>query len=140
MIGSFTLVSWGTLGLFWDTREHNKGHFEVQAWISTDFWCYLACLVPLLWRLGGPWDDPGTMLGRSRDIGGHKEGPCDVFAYFWTKKEDLFISISRLLFLMIFGFDFGCLGLQKQAFGKGGIAKTNFRRNWISYDSRVHFS
>ena len=41
---------------------------------------------------------------------------------------------------MIFGSKFGCLGLQKQAFGKGGIAKINFLRNWISYDSRVNFS
>ena len=81
MIGSFTLVSWGTLGFFWDTREHNKGHFEVQAWISTDFWCYLACLEPLLWRPGGPWDDPGAILGRSWEIGGHKEGPCEVQAW-----------------------------------------------------------
>ena len=67
MIGSFTLVSWGTLGLFWDTREHNKGHFEVQAWISTDFWCYLACLEPLLWRPGGPWDDLGTLGSITKD-------------------------------------------------------------------------
>ena len=79
MIGSFTLVSWGTLGLFWDTREHNKGHFEVQAWISTDFWSYL--VEPLLWRPGGPWDDPGAILGRSWDIGGRKEGPCEVQAW-----------------------------------------------------------
>ena len=41
---------------------------------------------------------------------------------------------------MIFGSEFGCLGLQKQAFGKGGIAKISFRRNWISYDSSVDFS
>ena len=27
--------------------------------------CHLACLVPLLWRPGGPWDDTGTVLGRS---------------------------------------------------------------------------
>ena len=38
MIGGFTLASWGTLGRFWDTGEHNKGIFEVQAWIFTDFW------------------------------------------------------------------------------------------------------
>ena len=31
MIGGFTLASWGTLGRFWDTGEHNKGIFEVQA-------------------------------------------------------------------------------------------------------------
>ena len=43
--------------------------------------CHLACLVPLLWRPGGTWDDPGTILGRSWDIGGHKEGPCGVQAW-----------------------------------------------------------
>ena len=43
--------------------------------------CHLACLAPLLWRPGGPWDDPGTILGRSWDIGGHKEGPCEVQAW-----------------------------------------------------------
>ena len=41
---------------------------------------------------------------------------------------------------MVFGSKFGCLGLEKQAFGMEGIAKINFRRNWISYDSRVDFS
>ena len=33
MIGGFTLASFGTLGRFWETGEHNKGHFKVQAWI-----------------------------------------------------------------------------------------------------------
>jgi hypothetical protein len=41
---------------------------------------------------------------------------------------------------MVFGSEFGCPGLQKQAFGMEGIAKINFRRNSISYDSRVEFS
>ena len=41
---------------------------------------------------------------------------------------------------MVFGSEFGCPGLQKQAFGIEGIAKINFRRNSISYDSRVEFS
>ena len=52
----------------------------------------------------------------------------------------MFIFISRLLFLMIFWSEFGCLGVQKQAFGMDGIAKNNFRRNWISYNSRFDFS
>jgi hypothetical protein len=62
---------------------------------------------------------------------------------FWVlldQKRRFFISISRLLFLMVFGSEFGCPGLQKQAFGMEGIAKINFRRNSISYDSRVEFS
>ena len=41
---------------------------------------------------------------------------------------------------MILGSESGCPGLQKQAFGMEGIAKINFRRNSISYDSRVEFS
>ena len=62
---------------------------------------------------------------------------------FWVlldEKKDFFISIFRLLFLMVVGSEFGCPGLQKQAFGMEGIAKINFRRNSISYDSRVEFS
>ena len=49
-------------------------------------------------------------------------------------------NIFSYLFLVIFGPEFGCPGLQKQAFGIEGIAKINFRRNWISYDLRVDFS
>jgi hypothetical protein len=50
------------------------------------------------------------------------------------------IYVSRLLFLMIFGSEIGCPGMLKQAFGMESIAKINFRRYWISYDSRVDFS
>ena len=66
MIGGFTLASWGTLGRFWDTGEHNKGHFEVQAWIFTDFWWIL---VPMgvIWHAWCLYftvlGDPGTILG-----------------------------------------------------------------------------
>ena len=58
----------------------------------------------------------------------------------WTEKHNLFTFISRLLFLMILGSESGCLGSENQAFGKAGIAKINFCRNWISNDSRVDFS
>ena len=100
----------------------------------------------------GVLEDPGTILGRSRDIGGHWEGPfevqawilsifsCKLFGYFWTKQKQFFISISRLLFLLVFGSKLGCLGLEKHGFGMGLIAKINFCRNWISHDSRVDFS
>ena len=106
----------------------------------------------------GVLEVPGTILGRSWDIGGHKEGPCEVqawilsifwwfwgpilraFWYFWTKETVFFISISSLLFLLVFGSKFGCPGLQKQAFGMEGIAKINLRRNCISCDSIVIFS
>ena len=118
--------------------------------------------MPLLWRPGGPWDDPGAILGRSWDdpgtLGGTRKDLArsrlvfyrffgdlgdpfwKVFGDFWTKEEDFFISISRSFFLLIFGSEIGWLGLPKQAFGMEGIAEINFRRNWISHDSRIHFS
>ena len=104
------------------------------------------------WRtLGRSCDDPGTVEGTGKDPVRSRLGfywffddfgdPFwELFGYFWIKKEFFFISISRLFFLLVFGSKFGCLGLEKQAFGMEGIAKINFRRNWISYDSRVDFS
>ena len=68
--------------------------------------------------------------------GAHFESFVGVFEA--TKR--FFAFISRLFFLMLFGFESGCLGLKNQAFGKGGLAKIDFRSNWISHDSRVHFS
>ena len=63
------------------------GIFATRSQVYGAHGCHLACLVPLLWRPGGPWDDPWTILGRSWDIGGHKEGPCEVQAWilsiFW---------------------------------------------------------
>ena len=47
--------------------------------------------------------------------------------------------ISRLSFWFLFRLGCGCLGLENQAVGKGDIAKINFRRNWISRGSMVHF-
>ena len=38
MLGGLTLASWRSLGRSWDTGEHNKGHFEIQAWIFVNFW------------------------------------------------------------------------------------------------------
>ena len=64
----------------------------------------------------------------------------EIVGFIWTENHDFFISLSRFLFLMIFGSESGCLGLENQAFGKGGIAKINFCRNWISHDFRVDFS
>ena len=112
--------------------------------------CHLACLVPLLYRPGGPWDDPGTLGNTKKDTVRSRLGFYQflvdlgdpfmkIFGYIWTGKHDFFISISRFLFPMIFGFESGCLGLENQAFGKGGIAKTSFCRNWISHDSRLRF-
>ena len=108
-------------------------------------WCLY---FTVLGTLGRSWDDPGTTRQdtvRSRrgfyrflvDLGDQFR---EIFVYIWSEKHDFFIFISRLLFLMILGSESGCLGSQNQAFGKGGIAKINFRRNLIPYDSRVHFS
>ena len=41
------------------------GNFATSSSVYGAYGCHLACLVPLLWRPGGPWDDPGTILGRS---------------------------------------------------------------------------
>ena len=64
----------------------------------------------------------------------------EIFGYIWIEKHDLFESIFMLSFLMIFGSESGWLGLENQAFGKGGIAKINFCTNLISHDSRVKFA
>ena len=54
----------------YDIREHNKGHFEVKAWISFDFWWILLSM-GVVWHAlciyFGVLGDPGTILGRSRD-------------------------------------------------------------------------
>ena len=83
MIGGFTLAYLGDPGPIlghWGTQQ---GHFEVQAWIFTDF---LLILVPMrvIWHAWclhfGVLGDSGTILGRSWCIGGHKEGACEVQA------------------------------------------------------------
>ena len=123
MLGASTLASWATLGRSWG----DPGAV-----------------------LGRSWDDPGTLEGTRKDpvrsrLGfyrffvdfGNPFG--EFFGYVWIKKEVFFISISRLLFLLVFGSKFRCLGLEKHAFGMESIAKINFRRNWISCNSRLHF-
>ena len=117
--------------------------------------CHLACLVHLLWRPGGPWDDTGTILGHWKAQGKTLYGPGLDFIDFlliWGTDFDSFLGssgpkkkmfsylFSGCFFLMILGSEFGCPGLQKQAFGMESIAKNNFRRNLISCDSRVIFS
>ena len=132
--------------------------FATKSQVYGALGCHLACSVLYFGVLGDPgtilgrsWDDPGTLEDTRKDPVSSRLGFYRFFVdlgdpfwellgYFWSKKEFFFISISRLLFLMIFGSKFGCLGLQKQGFGMEGIAKINFRRNWISHDSRVDFS
>ena len=97
-------------------------------------------MVPSWGTLGRSWDDPGTLGSTRQDTVRSRLGfyrflvdlgdPFrEIFGYIWTEKHDLFISISRLLFLVIFGSESVCLGLGNQAFGKGGIAKIDFRGN-----------
>ena len=111
MIGGFTLASWGTLVRFWDTGEHNKGHFEVQAWIFTDFWWILvpmgviwhawcgASTLPSWGTLGRSWDDPGTLGSTSQDTARSRLGfyrflvdlanPFrKIFGHIWIEKHD----------------------------------------------------
>ena len=57
------------------------GIFATKSQVYGALGCHLACSVPPLWRPGGPWDDPGTILGRPWDIRGHKEGPCELQAW-----------------------------------------------------------
>ena len=47
---------------------------------------------------------------------------------------------SRLLFLVIFGSEFGSLGLESQAVGMGSLAKIDFGRSWNSDDFIVDFA
>ena len=60
--------------------------------------CHLACLVPLLWRPGGPWDDPGTILGHWRVQGRTLWGPgldfIDFLMILGTHSES-FLGIFR---------------------------------------------
>jgi len=102
--------------------------------------------------LGRSWDDPVTLGSAKKDVVRSRLGfyrflvdlvvePFrKIFGYIWSEKRICFASISRLSFLMFLGPESGCLGLEKHAFGKGGIAKSSFHRNWISLDSSVHFS
>ena len=83
MIGGCTLASWGTLGRFWHTGEHHKGHFDVQAWIFTDFWP-ISVPMGIIWHAWCLYftvlGDPGTILGRSWDIREYRKGHCEVQA------------------------------------------------------------
>ena len=127
------------------------GIFATRSQVYGAHGCHLACVVPLLWRPGGPWNDPGTLgstrkdtlrsrLGFSLIFGGFRDSILKVFWVPWTKKVYVFMFVSRFRFLMIFGSGSGCLGLQDQAFGKGLIATINFQRSWNSNKSIIHFA
>ena len=138
MIGGFTLASWGTLGRFWETGEHNKRNFNVQAWIFTDFWLILMPMgvISRAWCLyfnilGRSWDDPGTLGSTRKDVvrsrlGFYRFLIDDLvepfrknFGYNWSEKHIFFASISRLSFLMFLGLESGCLGLEKTGICQG---------------------
>ena len=51
------------------------GIFATRSQVYGAHGCHLACLVPLLWRPGVPWDDPGTILGHWRAQGRTLWGP-----------------------------------------------------------------
>ena len=71
----------GTLGsITKDTLRSRLGFLLISGGFCCP-WLLFGGFVPLLWHPGGPWEDPGTILGRSWDIGGHKEGPCEVQAW-----------------------------------------------------------
>ena len=88
MIGSFTLVSWGTLSLFWDTREHNNGNLEVQAWISIDFWWILLPMV-VIWLLVASTLASWGTLGRSCTMGDTRKDPARSRLGFHRSFNDL---------------------------------------------------
>ena len=70
--------------------------------------CFLACLVASLWRLG-------TLFRK-------------VFEYFEPKNGYVVMLVSRLLFLMAFRSESGCLGLENYSkhFGRDVLQKLNF--------------
>ena len=72
-------------------------------------------------------------------LAGFGDSILKVFWVRWTKSVRLVMHVSRLLFLMPFGLELGCLGLRHQAFGVGGIANIIFGSSWISYDSQKLF-
>ena len=110
MLGASNLAFWGTLGRSWDTGEHAKGHFEVQASIFLVFQC--------IW---------GAQF-------------WEFSVYSGSKKVYFVMLFPRLFFLIIVGFEFRCLGLEDQAFDIRRIAKRNFHRRRISFNSRVPLS
>ena len=63
----------------------------------------------------------------------------ELFGFLGPKNVYFVILDSNRLFLVIFGSEFGCLGLDNQAFGKGGIAKIDFERSWNSDDFMIDF-
>ena len=70
------------------------GIFATRSQVYGAHGCHLACLVPLLWRPGGPWDDPWTIPGHWKAQGTTLYGVGLYFIYFlliWgTHSESFF--------------------------------------------------
>ena len=106
--------------------------------------------MPPLLRAGGPWDDPGTLGSARKDTLRPRFGfncspvdlgsPCLKIVRCLGRKKVYFVMLFPGMFPLVFGFEFGCLGLGHQAFGMRCITKTNSRRCWNSHDSRIQFS
>ena len=69
-----SLAFFGTLGsITKDTLRSRVGFLLISGRFCCP-WLLFGCLVPLLWYPGGPWQDPGTILGRSWDDPGTLKG------------------------------------------------------------------
>ena len=97
-------------------------------WVS--FGMLGASTLPSWGTQGRSWDDPRTLGSTRQDtvrsrLGFYRffvdlgEPSRELFGYIWIKEENLFISISRLLFLIILGTESECVELEKQEFRKG---------------------
>ena len=58
------------------------GIFATTSQVYGAHGCHLACLVSLLWRPGGPWDDLGTMGSTTKDTLRSRLGFLRIFAKF----------------------------------------------------------
>ena len=75
------------------------GMFATSSQVYGAHGCHLACLVPLLWRPGGPWDDPGSILGHWRAQGRALWGPgldfIDFLVILGTHSESFFGTFGQ---------------------------------------------
>ena len=117
MLGASTLASWRTLKRSWDDPGTILGHWRAQGR-----------------TLGGPGLDFIDFL---LILGTHSERFLGTFG---PKKKFFSYLFPGCFFCWFLGLNLGVWDWKKHAFGMEGIAKINFRRNWISCDSRVDFS
>ena len=76
---------------------------------------------------GRPWG-PGVGFCRfCVDLG---TAVSELLANFGTRNVFFVMCVYRTSFVIISGSEAGCLGLQNQAFGVRGVAKTSFSHMW----------